>query len=123
MFGYLLETVDPRGVPRAIMGTGITSDLSMSTQGSRHPKTIVLTHKMHHGLIGVRAAVMELGLRGSLIPTVRTAVGFLKPLLNAMIAEDMFALGKSKGCFVHPLGVFDAELVVTYYAAFIMSVA
>lgn len=84
---------------------------------------VLLAHKVHHGLVGVWAAMMKLRFRGNLIPAVRTAIGFLKPFLNAMIAEDVFTLGKSKRCFVDPLGVFDAELVITYYAALEMSAA
>lgn len=94
----------------------------MTTKGLRHPKPMLLAHEMHHGLVRARVAVLELGFRGNLVSAVRTTVGFLKPFLDAVVTENVFALGESKGCLVYPLGVFYAEFVITYNAGLEMSV-
>jgi hypothetical protein len=51
-------------------------------------------------------------LRGDLIPTVGAAVWLLKPLLDAVVAEDVFAVGEAKRGFIDALRVRDAEFVV-----------
>lgn len=65
----------------------------------------------------------NLRLGGNLVPAVRAAIRLLEPLLDAVVAEDMFTLGQSKRCLIDALWVRHIELVVADDAGCFQSVS
>ena len=59
---------------------------------------------------------------GDLVPAVGAAVRFLKPLLDTMVSEDVFAFGQPQRCFVDSLWVWYTELVVADDTSYLSSV-
>ena len=55
-------------------------------------------------------------LRWNLVSAVGTAVRLLEPLLDAVLAEDVLAVGQAEGRLLDALGIGDAELVITDHA-------
>ena len=64
--------------------------------------------KLSHGL----GTCEEVRRRRHLVPAVRATVGLLEPLLDAVVAEDMFTLGQPQGCLVDAFGIAYPKLIV-----------
>ncbi len=60
-------------------------------------------------------------LRWEFVAAVRAAVRVLEPLLDALVAENMFTFGKTNGILSYTLWITEAEFVVADDAGWEMS--
>ena len=56
--------------------------------------------------------------RGDFVAAVWAAVGFLEPLLDAVVSEDVLAVGQAERCLVDSLWVLDSEFVVADHTCY-----
>jgi hypothetical protein len=76
---------------------------------------MLLAYEAHDAVMA--AGLLELRLRGDLIPAIRAGIVFLKPFLDAVVTKNVLALGQSQRSLLDALWSFDAKVIVADDAA------